>query len=236
MRFKDVFSIIGPAMVGPSSSHTAGAARIGRAARQVLGEMPREAEVIFFGSFAATYQGHGTDRAIIGGLLDFATDDHRLPDSVEIATEAGMDISFRQGTGLFPHPNTVSLRLVGRDTGTELTLTGISIGGGNIEIVDIDGFGVKLTGMYPTVLINHMDYLGVLASVTDVMRRGQFNIGHMSLDRKNRSGAALTVLELDEPATAGLLQELEALTAVKSVKVVDLNGVKQEQKGKESTP
>lgn len=236
MRFKDVFSIIGPAMVGPSSSHTAGAARIGRAARQVLGEMPREAEVIFFGSFAATYQGHGTDRAIIGGLLDFATDDHRLPDSVELAAEAGMEISFRQGTGLFPHPNTVRLRLVGRDTGTELTLTGISIGGGNIEIVDIDGFGVKLTGMYPTVLINHMDYLGVLASVTDVMRRGQFNIGHMSLDRKNRSGAALTVLELDEPATAGLLQELKALTAVKSVKVVDLNGVKQEQKGKESTP
>lgn len=236
MRFKDVFSIIGPAMVGPSSSHTAGAARIGRAARQVLGEMPREAEVIFFGSFAATYQGHGTDRAIIGGLLDFATDDHRLPDSVELAAEAGMVISFRQGTGLFPHPNTVRLRLVGRETGTELTLTGISIGGGNIEIVDIDGFGVKLTGMYPTVLINHMDYLGVLASVTDVMRRGQFNIGHMSLDRKNRSGAALTVLELDEPATAGLLQELQALTAVKSVKVVDLNGVKQEQKGKESTP
>ncbi|AIQ44809.1 serine dehydratase [Paenibacillus sp. FSL R7-0273] len=235
MRFKDVFSIIGPAMVGPSSSHTAGAARIGRAARQVLGEMPREAEVIFFGSFAATYQGHGTDRAIAGGLLDFATDDHRLPDSVELAAEAGMDISFRQGTGLFPHPNTVRLRLVGRDTGTELTLTGISIGGGNIEIVDIDGFGVKLTGMYPTVLINHMDYLGVLASVTDVMRKGQFNIGHMSLDRKNRSGAALTVLELDEPATAELLQELQALAAVKSVKVVDLNGVKQEQKGKEST-
>ncbi|AIQ50419.1 L-serine ammonia-lyase, iron-sulfur-dependent subunit beta [Paenibacillus sp. FSL R7-0331] len=235
MRFKDVFSIIGPAMVGPSSSHTAGAARIGRAARQVLGEMPREAEVIFFGSFAATYQGHGTDRAIAGGLLDFATDDHRLPDSVELAAEAGMDISFRQGTGLFPHPNTVRLRLVGRDTGTELTLTGISIGGGNIEIVDIDGFGVKLTGMYPTVLINHMDYLGVLASVTDVMRRGQFNIGHMSLDRKNRSGAALTVLELDEPATGELLQELQALAAVKSVKVVDLNGVKQEQKGKEST-
>lgn len=223
MRFKDVFSIIGPAMVGPSSSHTAGAARIGRAARQVLGEVPREAEVIFFGSFAATYQGHGTDRAIAGGLLDFATDDHRLPDSIELAQADGMEISFRQGTGLFPHPNTVRLRLVGRETGTEMTLTGISIGGGNIEIVDIDGFGVKLTGMYPTVLINHMDYLGVLASVTDVMRKGQFNIGHMSLDRKNRSGAALTVLELDEPATAELLKDLAGLPAVKSVKVVDLN-------------
>lgn len=235
MRFKDVFSIIGPAMVGPSSSHTAGAARIGRAARQVLGEWPKEAEVIFFGSFAATYQGHGTDRAIAGGLLNFATDDQRLPDSIELAEAGGMDISFRQGTGLFPHPNTVRLRLVGRETGTELTLTGTSIGGGNIEIVDIDGFGVKLTGMYPTVLINHMDYLGVLASVTDVMRKGEFNIGHMSLDRKNRSGAALTVLELDEPATPELLQELRALPAVKSVKVVDLNETTQEQKGKDGS-
>jgi L-serine dehydratase len=223
MRFKDVFSIIGPSMVGPSSSHTAGAARIGRAARQVLGEMPHRAEVIFFGSFAATYQGHGTDRAIAGGLLDFATDDRRLPNSIVLAGEAGMEISFRQGTGLFPHPNTVQLRLTGADSGNELTLTGISIGGGNIEIVDIDGFSVKLSGMYPTVLIHHMDYLGVLASVTDVMRRGQFNIGHMSLDRKNRSGAALTVLELDESATPELLCNLEALPAVKSVKLVDLS-------------
>ncbi|MFC3749305.1 L-serine ammonia-lyase, iron-sulfur-dependent subunit beta [Paenibacillus sp. GCM10012306] len=235
MRFKDVFSIIGPAMVGPSSSHTAGAARIGRAARQVLGEMPREAEVTFFGSFAATYEGHGTDRAIIGGLLDYTTDDPRLPDSITLATEAGMDISFRQGTGLFPHPNTVRLRLVGKDSGQELTLTGTSIGGGNIEIVDINGFGVKLTGMYPTVLIEHMDYLGVLASVTDVMRSGQVNIGHMSLDRKNRSGAALTVLELDESATPELLQALGDLPAVKSVKLVDLNEAGQEEKGKEST-
>lgn len=235
MRFKDVFSIIGPAMVGPSSSHTAGAARIGRAARQVLGEFPKEAEVVFFGSFAATYQGHGTDRAIAGGLLNFATDDYRLPDSIELAEAEGMEISFRQGTGLFPHPNTVRLRLVGRESGTELSLTGTSIGGGNIEIVDIDGFGVKLTGMYPTVLINHMDYLGVLASVTDVMRKGEFNIGHMSLDRKNRSGAALTVLELDEPATPELLADLMALPAVKSVKVVDLNEATQEQKGKDSS-
>jgi L-serine dehydratase len=235
MRFKDVFSIIGPAMVGPSSSHTAGAARIGRAARQVLGELPREAEVTFFGSFAATYQGHGTDRAIAGGLLNFATDDARLPESVELAAGAGMEIAFGQGTGLFPHPNTVRLRLVGGETGTELTLTGISIGGGNIEIVEINGFTVKLTGMYPTVLIEHMDYLGVLASVTDVMRRGEFNIGHMSLDRKNRSGSALTVLELDEAATEELLQELSALPAVKSVKVVDLNEVTQEQKGKGSS-
>lgn len=101
MRFKDVFSIIGPAMVGPSSSHTAGAARIGRAARQVLGEVPRVAEVTFFGSFAATYQGHGTDRAIVGGLLDYATDDHRLPDSLELAAEAGMEVSLSKERDCF---------------------------------------------------------------------------------------------------------------------------------------
>lgn len=147
-----------------------------------------------------------------------------------------MTVTFGQGTGLFPHPNTVRLRLVGSESGTELTLTGTSIGGGNIEIVDIDGFSVKLTGMYPTVLIQHMDYLGVLASVTDVMRNGQFNIGHMSLDRKNRSGAALTVLELDEAATLELLQNLRALPAVKTVKLVDLNENNvQDQKGKDIT-
>ncbi|WP_025699808.1 L-serine ammonia-lyase, iron-sulfur-dependent subunit beta [Paenibacillus forsythiae] len=229
MRFKDVFSIIGPAMVGPSSSHTAGAARIGRAARQLLGEMPRKAEIIFFGSFAATYQGHGTDRAIAGGLLDFATDDLRLPDSIEIAESSGMEISFRQGTGLFPHPNTVRLRLTGN--AGELELTGISIGGGNIEIVDINGFSVKLSGMYPAVLIHHMDYLGVLASVTDTMRRGQVNIGHMSLDRKNRSGAALTVLELDEVLPRELLRELEELPAVKSVKLIHLDESPKEENG-----
>ncbi|MFD1775969.1 L-serine ammonia-lyase, iron-sulfur-dependent subunit beta [Paenibacillus rhizophilus] len=233
MRFKDVFSIIGPAMVGPSSSHTAGAARIGRAARQLLGEMPQKAEVIFYGSFAATYQGHGTDRAIAGGLLDFPTDDLRLPDSIGIAEQDGMDISFRQGAGLFPHPNTVRLRLAG--SGGELTLTGISIGGGNIEIVEIDDFSVKLSGMYPTVLIHHMDYLGVLASVTDTMRRGQVNIGHMSLDRKNRSGAALTVLELDEMLAPELLSELEALPAVKSVKLIHLDESPKEEKGKGKT-
>ncbi|WP_052098138.1 L-serine ammonia-lyase, iron-sulfur-dependent subunit beta [Paenibacillus stellifer] len=220
MRFKDVFSIIGPAMVGPSSSHTAGAARIGRAARQLLGEMPQKAEVIFYGSFAATYQGHGTDRAIAGGLLDFATDDLRLPDSIELAEAAGMDLSFRQGAGLFPHPNTVRLELAGESGG--LSLTGISIGGGNIEIVEIDGFSVKLSGMYPTVLIHHMDYLGVLAGVTDTMRRGRVNIGHMSLDRKNRSGAALTVLELDERLAPELAAELMALPAVQSVKLIHL--------------
>lgn len=234
MRFKDVFSIIGPAMVGPSSSHTAGAARIGRAARQVLGEMPVTAEVIFFGSFAATYQGHGTDRAIVGGLLDYATDDGRLPDSVELAQEAGMAITFRQGAGLFPHPNTVRLELTGSGDNT-LSLTGISIGGGNIEILDIDGFAVKLSGMYPAILIRHMDYLGVLASVTELIRRYEVNIGHMSLDRKNRSGDALTVLELDEPAPEALLRELAELTAVRSVKLVHMGEEEDGKKGKEST-
>ncbi|WP_235948327.1 serine dehydratase beta chain [Paenibacillus glycinis] len=104
MRFKDVFSIIGPPMIGPSSSHTAGAARIGRAARQLFGGLPRRADVIFYGSFAATYEGHGTYAAIVGGLLDMATDDVRLPDSLELAAQSGMHVDVGTGTGLFPLP------------------------------------------------------------------------------------------------------------------------------------
>ncbi|MBP2000304.1 L-serine dehydratase [Paenibacillus shirakamiensis] len=223
MRFKDVFSIIGPAMVGPSSSHTAGAARIGRAARQFMGCVPSKAEIIFYGSFAATYQGHGTDRAIVGGLLNYTTDDVRLPSSIAIAEEQGMDITFTQGTGLYPHPNTVRLRLTGEQAEQNVDLMGISIGGGNIEIVEINGFSMKLSAMYPSIIISHMDWLGVLASVTDVIRKCEVNIGHMSLDRKQRSGRALTVLELDGMVQQDLLLNLEALPAVTSVKVIDLN-------------
>ncbi|WP_068620151.1 L-serine ammonia-lyase, iron-sulfur-dependent subunit beta [Paenibacillus tuaregi] len=223
MRFKDVFSIIGPAMVGPSSSHTAGAARIGRVGRQLFGRMPKSVEVTFYGSFAATYQGHGTDRAIIGGLLDFTTDDQRLPQSLSLAAEVGMEVTFRSGTGLFPHPNTVKLRLYGDEPEEKLTLIGVSIGGGNIEIVDIDGFSVKLTGTYPTILIRHMDWLGVLANVTEVIRKWEVNIGHMSLDRKQRSGEALTVLELDAAAEHLLLHDLGDLPAVHAVTEINLD-------------
>ncbi|MCR2807434.1 L-serine ammonia-lyase, iron-sulfur-dependent subunit beta [Paenibacillus soyae] len=225
MRFKDVFSIIGPAMVGPSSSHTAGAARIGRAARQLLGDgeaaNPVEALITFYGSFAATYAGHGTDVAIVGGILDFATDDPRIPDALNLAEQAGMSVTFREGKGLYPHPNTARVRLK-TSSGQTLEAVGISIGGGNIEIVEINGFRAKMTGVYKALAIFHADTPGVIAEITGRLREEHSNIGYMSVDRKSRSGDALTVIELDTDITEELLTKLAACPSVQSVRVVDL--------------
>jgi L-serine dehydratase len=223
MRFKDVFSIIGPAMVGPSSSHTAGAARIGRSARQLLGEQPVEAEVTFYGSFAATYAGHGTDCAIVGGILDYATDDPRIPDAIDLAAEAGVIVRFAEGKGLHPHPNTARIKLRS-EAGRSLDMVGTSIGGGNIEIVEINGFHVKMTGIYPTLVIFHSDWPGVIADITQALKQQHSNIGYMSVDRKSRSGDALTVLELDTPITTTIIRQLEQCEAVHTIHIIDLNG------------
>ncbi|WP_426446051.1 L-serine ammonia-lyase, iron-sulfur-dependent subunit beta [Paenibacillus sp. S-38] len=225
MRFKDVFSIIGPAMIGPSSSHTAGAVRIGRFARQLFGPQPERVEVRFFGSFAATFKGHGTDIAITGGLLDWQTDDPRIPRAMTYAQERGMRVAFGQGTGLYSHPNTVRL-LLSSGTGPgcrELTLTGASIGGGTIEITDIDGFSVKLSGSYPAVMVRHRDVTGMVANITDILRDSSSNIAHMSVDRKGRSGEALTALELDGAPSPRLMEQLASLDQVSRVLCVDLS-------------
>ncbi|GAA3408721.1 L-serine ammonia-lyase, iron-sulfur-dependent subunit beta [Paenibacillus hodogayensis] len=220
MRFKDVFSIIGPAMVGPSSSHTAGAVRIGRVARHILGELPQKADILFYGSFADTYRGHGTDLAIAGGLLDFDTDDARIPSSLAIAEQLGMDIVFKESKGQFPHPNTA--KIIARSGEREITVIGSSIGGGNIEMLGVNEFDVKFTAMYPTLILFHDDRPGMIADVTRVLSRENVNIGHMSVDRKGRSGEALTVIDTDSSLTAELIREIAQLATVRDVRLVDL--------------
>ena len=220
MRFKDVFSIIGPAMVGPSSSHTAGAVRIGRAARHILGELPEKANIVFYGSFADTYKGHGTDLAVVGGLLDFDTDDPRIPSSLEIAEQLGIDIAIREGSGHFPHPNTAKITISKGER--EISVVGASIGGGNIEVLSVDGFNVKFTAMYPTLILYHRDRPGMIAEVTRVLSREQVNIGHMSVDRKGRSGEALTVIETDHALTQEIVREIASLPQVQDARLIDL--------------
>jgi L-serine dehydratase len=220
MRFKDVFSIIGPAMVGPSSSHTAGAVRIGRVARHILGDLPEKADILFYGSFADTYRGHGTDLAIVGGLLDFDTDDSRIPSSLAIAEHLGIDIAFKEGKGQFPHPNTA--KVVVRCGEREVIVTGASIGGGNIEVLGVNEFDVKFTAMYPTLILFHNDRPGMIADVTRVLSRENVNIGHMSVDRKGRSGEALTVIDTDNTLTEGVIREIAQLATVRDVRLVDL--------------
>ncbi len=220
MRFKDVFSIIGPSMIGPSSSHTAGAVRLGRVARQLLGEQPKKAEITLYGSFADTYRGHGTDLALIGGLLDYETDDPRIPVAAEEAEALGVEIAFLTSKDKADHPNTVRF-ILSSDT-RELSMTGASIGGGNVEIVNVNQFDVKFTAVYPTLVISHHDRPGMIADITAILGRNEINIGFMDLDRKGRDREAMTVIETDVSIPDSLIQELKDLSMIYEIKKVDL--------------
>lgn len=220
MRFKDVFSIIGPSMIGPSSSHTAGAVRLARVARQLLGEQPDKAELTLYGSFADTYMGHGTDLALIGGLLDFDTDDPRIPRAAEVAEALGVEIAFRTSKEKADHPNTVGFLLTAQQG--SVSMRGASIGGGNIEIHSVNQFDVKFTANYPTLVISHQDRPGMIAGITTVLGRGGINIGFMDLDRKGRDGDAMTVIEIDAPVSEDLLEELKGLPMIQEIQVVDI--------------
>lgn len=220
MRFKDVFSIIGPNMVGPSSSHTAGAVRLGRTARHILGDLPEQATIVLYGSFASTYQGHGTDLAIVAGLLDFDTDDDRIKDSLLLAEEAGVHIDIRTAQQVGLHPNTALMIL--RCGEREVRVMGCSIGGGNIEITSINHFDIKFTAMYPTLLIFHDDRRYMIADITDKLKDIGVNIGYMEVDRKSRNGEALTVIEIDEAISQESIDNIASLSNVHHVCVINL--------------
>ncbi len=210
MKFRSVFDIIGPVMIGPSSSHTAGAARIGRVARNLYERMPKKVIVSFYGSFAETYKGHGTDVAIVGGLLDFDTFDERIRTSLQLAKNAGMEVIFHTEHAIPPdHPNTV--RLVLSDEKSEMELVGISIGGGKIEITELNGFQLRLSGGHPTLLVVHNDRAGVIASVANVFAKHSMNIGHMEVSRQGRGKLALMCMEVDYPISDDIVTEVSAL-------------------------
>lgn len=195
-------------MVGPSSSHTAGAARIGLAARNLFGREPKWAKIHLYGSFAKTYRGHGTDLALVGGLLGYDTDDERLRDALQLAYDRGIDIQFIEDSARVDHPNTA--RLIIGDEAETLELIGISIGGGKVEIIELNGFELRLSGNHPAILIMHNDRYGAIASVTAILAKHQINIGHMEVNRKDVGKEALMVIEVDENVSDSILHELEA--------------------------
>ncbi|MFI2856135.1 L-serine ammonia-lyase, iron-sulfur-dependent subunit beta [Paenibacillus sp. JSM ZJ436] len=227
MRFKDVFSIIGPSMVGPSSSHTAGAVVIGRTARRIFGAFPAEAEIVFYGSFADTYRGHGTDLAVVGGLMDFPADDIRIRHSLTLAEEAGMKLSFKTASHAAYHPNTVLLKLK-EASGREDTILGASIGGGNVELLGINGFDVKCTMNYPVLIVFHQDTPGMVARISTILGHSGVNIGYMDVDRKGRGREAVTVVETDEAVSPELMAVIRSLDHVHRVILADLNQRRQE--------
>jgi len=220
VKYKSVFDIIGPVMIGPSSSHTAGAARIGRVARSLFEREPKWAKISLYGSFAQTYKGHGTDVAIVGGLLDFDTFDERIIESITIAKSRGMEITFIEEEAIPLHPNTAKIT-IGDDQG-ELELVGISIGGGKIEIIELNGFELKLSGHHPAILVVHNDRFGAIASVSNILASYELNIGHMEVSRKEKGMLALMTIEVDQNIEDHIVKEIEALDhVVKVAKVVE---------------
>ncbi|OIJ13205.1 L-serine dehydratase, iron-sulfur-dependent subunit beta [Anaerobacillus alkalilacustris] len=216
MKYRTVFDIIGPIMIGPSSSHTAGAARIGRVARTLLGKEPKFVEISFYGSFAKTYKGHGTDVAIIGGLLDFDTFDQRIKDSLIIAKALGITFKIVTVDAITDHPNTAKVRLGTCEQDT-IELVGISIGGGKIEIVELNNFKLKLSGNHPAILVVHDDRFGVIAAVSNVLAKYEINIGHMEVSRKEKGKEALMVIEIDQNVDEKLLAEVASLPNISKV-------------------
>ena len=196
MKYRSVFDIIGPIMIGPSSSHTAGAVRIGQLARKIYGREPKRIRVQFYGSFAETYKGHATDVAVIGGILAFETDDVRIPDSLTIADARGIEVTFSREEAVPNHPNTMKITL--QSDGDPLEVTGISIGGGTVQITELNGFPLRLSGDNPALLILHKDVYGTIASVADILAIYRINVSNMEVSRIEKGKDALMVIETDQ--------------------------------------
>lgn len=212
----DIFDILGPVMVGPSSSHTAGAVRIGLIARKLLGSQPTKAHIYLHGSFAATGVGHGTDRALIAGVLGMFPDDINIPKSFELAKEKGLEFVFEQKNIKDAHPNTTRLDIEDGD-GKNLSLQASSIGGGRIVITRIDNMEVNFSGEKPTLIIQSVDEKGCLAGITKTISDNEINIATMQLYREKRGGDVIMVIEMDQQITKESLRYLEQLKGVNKV-------------------
>ena len=216
----NILDIVGPVMVGPSSSHTAGALRIAYLAGRLIHGGAKRVEFTLYGSFAHTYRGHGTDRALVAGLLGMQPDDDRIPDSFAIAAAQGLHFTVSTGTLRGGYPNTAMLRLVGV-SGRKLEVMGESIGGGRINICRIDGITTHFGGDRNTLIVFNHDSPGHVAAVTGALSRLGINIATMQLFRSEAGGYAVMVLECDQPLPEQLCGELSALNGI--IKVTILN-------------
>ena len=218
-----VFDIMGPVMVGPSSSHTAGAVRIGRLTRALLGAAPVRAEIRLHGSFSATGRGHGTDRALTAGLLGMEADDPRLPQSLSLAREVGLYVTFEPVTLPHAHPNTAVLTVTAAD-GRALTVTAASLGGGRVGVTGVDDLEVSFSGDLPTLLLRNRDRPGIVAEVAQLLSAAGVNIATLHLHREGRGGLAAMVVESDQPLPGGLLKALAETDGIESVRYLDPKG------------
>lgn len=198
MQNYGVFDIIGPRMVGPSSSHTAGAAKLGKMANRIAGGDIKKAKITLYDSFATTGRGHGTDKAIVAGILGMEPDDQRLRYSLLLAREAEVEVSVVYSDEPADHPNTAKMEIEGK-TGKKTEVVGESVGGGNILITSVNGMDMEFSGEYPTLIVRHTDLPGVIHMVTLILANEQINVAFMRVFRQGRHGGACMVIETDTP-------------------------------------
>lgn len=220
MSFISVFDVLGPNMIGPSSSHTAGAAVIAQLAQKLIAPPLKKVEFTLYGSFSKTYHGHGTDRALLGGIMGFSTDDVCIRDSFRIAGERGLEFSFVPNeTGTDVHPNTVDIRMENA-AGQVMTVRGVSLGGGKVKIVRINGVEVDFTGEYSAVIVVQQDKPGVVAHITKVLSDRGVNLAFMRLFRESKGLTAYSIIESDGRLPEGITEELKKNPYIHDVMIV----------------
>lgn len=222
MEFISVFDVMGPNMVGPSSSHTAGSVSIALLARKMIEGKIKRAEYTLYGSFAKTYKGHGTDHALLGGTLGFSTDDLRIRDSYTLAKEAGIEFEFKVNeTEVEVHPNTVDIHLVNQED-ISLDIRGESVGGGKVRIIRINGVDVDFTGEYSTLIVIHRDRPGVVAYITKCLSDWNVNIAFMKLYREDKGATAYSIVESDEKIPLAVIEEIRKSENVDQTMLVQI--------------
>lgn len=212
----NIFEILGPVMVGPSSSHTAGAVRIGYVCRKLMGEKIVTADIELYGSFLLTGKGHGTPQAIVAGLLGMTPDDARIPNSFEIAKAQGLKFTIGEAKLKEAHPNSVLLKLTG-ESGKELEIIGESLGGSIINIAQIDGLPANISGDYPTLIASNMDVPGMVAKVSEVLFEAKINIAQMHLYRASRGKNSVLIAECDQEIESKTLNDIRDLDGIMKV-------------------
>jgi L-serine dehydratase len=209
-----LLDIIGPVMVGPSSSHTAGACRLGLLARGLVGGTPEKARIELHGSFARTGEGHGTDKAIAGGLMGFRPDDERIRDALEIAEREQLDYVFEKATlGDDAHPNTARLTI--ERGARHAVMTGASLGAGRILVTEINDYKVEVSGNAHTIVLVAEDVKGSVAAIATILAEHNLNIATLRLTRRERGGDAFMVIEIDDVPSEGVRDEIRALPWVR---------------------
>lgn len=217
IRGLSIFNIIGPIMVGPSSSHTAGAVRLGLVARSIFGEQPSSVLIELHGSFAETGRGHGTDRALVAGLLEMEPSDERIPDSLQLARDAGIQINFQEiDLGETEHPNSVRFTLSAENR--TMQITGSSVGGGMIAVTHLDSFPVNLTAEFETLLIVGDDQPGTINAVTARLFDNQINVAFFNVARDQRGGQAIMIIETDTAIPEEIVESFQGFEWVRAVR------------------